>query len=129
MSTFQIQVCGVESRNLIVDDGGESLAVGSTWSFSSETGHFVCGYVIGESTEDPIYTAMTNYNNCDECLTEVTPPLSAGTEYEECLVCYSLSGNTVTSVSVPHPVWTNEQGQAVVQLGAVQLGGMNGLNS
>jgi hypothetical protein len=54
---------------------------------------------------------------------------SAGTEYEECVVCYELSGNTVTSVEPPHAVWTNNRGQSVIQMNSVQLGGMNGLNS
>ena len=52
-----------------------------------------------------------------------------GNGYEECVVCYDLSGNTVTSVEPPHAVWTNNQGIAVAQMNSVQLGGMNGLNS
>jgi hypothetical protein len=55
--------------------------------------------------------------------------IAIGTGYEECVVCYELSGNTVTSVEAPHAVWTNNQGFAVVQMNSVQLGGMNGLNS
>jgi hypothetical protein len=54
---------------------------------------------------------------------------SAGTKYEECVVCYELTGNTVTSVEAPHAVWTNDRGQSVIQMNSVQLGGMNGLNS
>lgn len=55
--------------------------------------------------------------------------ITAGTVYEECLVCYELTGNTVTSVQVPHAVWTNNQGIAVAQMNSVELGGMNGLNN
>jgi hypothetical protein len=55
--------------------------------------------------------------------------IEVGEGYEECVVCYELSGNTVTSVEAPHAVWTNNQGYAVVQVNSVQLGGMNGLNS
>jgi hypothetical protein len=55
--------------------------------------------------------------------------LLVGEGYEECVVCYELTGNTVTSVEVPHAVWTNNQGIAVAQMNSVQLGGMNGLNS
>lgn len=55
--------------------------------------------------------------------------IEVGPGYEECDVCYNLSGNTVTSVAVPHAVWTNNQGIAVEQMNSVQLGGMNGLNS
>ena len=54
---------------------------------------------------------------------------AVGEGYEECVVCYELTGNTVTSVEPPHAVWTNNQGFAVKQMNSVQLGGMNGLNS
>ena len=47
-----------------------------------------------------------------------------------CVICYDvLSGETATSVSPPHPVWTDSRGIAVTQLNAIALGGMNGLNS
>lgn len=128
MSTFQIQLCGDQPQYVIVDDGGESLSAGSFWSFSSETQIF-CGVVIGDSAGPASFTASTNYDTCYDCLTAITPTLSAGTNYEECLVCYELTGNTVTSVSVPHPTWTDNQGNPVIQLDAVQLGGMNGLNN
>jgi hypothetical protein len=55
--------------------------------------------------------------------------IAVGEGYEECVVCYELTGNTVTSVEPPHAVWTNNQGFAVKQMNSVQLGGMNGLNS
>jgi hypothetical protein len=53
-------------------------------------------------------------------------PLSAGTEYNVCVL--DCSGNTV-SITPPHPTWLNDQGKAVVLLDAIELGGMNGLNS
>ena len=53
-------------------------------------------------------------------------PLSAGTEYNVCVI--DCSGNTI-SITPPHPTWTNEQGHAVVLLDAIVLGGINGLNS
>jgi len=62
------------------------------------------------------------YSDCSECIA----PLSAGTEYNVCVI--DCSGNTV-SITPPHPTWTNEQGKAVVLLDAIVLGGMNGLNS
>ncbi len=55
--------------------------------------------------------------------------IQVGPGYEECNVCYNSTGNTVSSVSVPHAVWTNNQGIAVEQMNSVQLGGMNGLNN
>ena len=76
-------------------------------------------------------TGETNYHyfsgpslSCEDC--ENPPPISAGTEYNVCVI--DCSGNTV-SITPPHPTWTNEQGHAVVLLDAIALGGMNGLNS
>lgn len=50
---------------------------------------------------------------------------SANTEVIMCVVC---SGTTSTVIP-PHPIWTNNQNQTVIQLDAVTLGGMNGLNN
>lgn len=56
--------------------------------------------------------------------------LSSNTESTICVICCPCTtGETITIVSPPHPEWTNTQGQAVVQLNAVTLGGPNGLNS
>jgi hypothetical protein len=68
---------------------------------------------------------FSNYTSCEECLNG----FSAGTESAICNVCYDGSGYTTTTVTAPHPTWTNGQGQAVVQLNAVTLGGPNGLNN
>jgi hypothetical protein len=54
---------------------------------------------------------------------------SAGTEYVSCLICGDSSGATATPTNVPHPTWVRPDGNAVVLLDAVQLGGMFGLNS
>ena len=57
--------------------------------------------------------------------------ISAGTEYTVCVICEDCcgSGTTATTVNPPHPTWTRPDGNAVVLLDAVQLGGMFGLNS
>ena len=49
--------------------------------------------------------------------------LSANTDYNVCVTC---NGNAYT-VETQHPVWTNQYGQTVIQMNAVQLGGTNGL--
>ena len=74
-------------------------------------------------------TGETNYSyvsgpflDCEDC----NAPISAGTEYNVCVI--DCSGNTV-SIIPPHPTWTNGQGNAVVLLDAIVLGGMNGLNN
>jgi len=45
--------------------------------------------------------------------------------------CCDVSGTTIPSDSyVPHPVWTNNDGDiSIIQLNAVALGGFNGLNN
>ena len=54
-------------------------------------------------------------------------PRSANTET---LVCESCDGFTIPrEVVPPHPVWTDAQENAVVQMNAIALGGMFGLNA
>ena len=79
-------------------------------------------------------TGETNYSyvsgpflDCEVC--ENPPPISAGTEYTVCNICEGPSGYTSTLITPPHPTWTRPDGNAVVLLDAVQLGGMFGLNS
>ena len=63
------------------------------------------------------------FNSCSAC----TSPISAGTQSSICVVdC--VSGNTI-AISPPHPTYLNGFGKAVVELGMVELGGINGLNS
>jgi hypothetical protein len=59
-------------------------------------------------------------------LTGGTTNTNTGTiNYEDCINC---SGSTTTS-SLPHAIYSNGQGRAVVQADSVALGGPNGLNS
>jgi len=46
-------------------------------------------------------------------------------DYEDCVNC----DGSVTINPLPHPVYTDGQGVAIVQTTAVTLSGMNGLNS
>jgi hypothetical protein len=56
--------------------------------------------------------------------------ISANTEYEVCvIVCNATGGTDSVLVTPPHPVWTNNNGDGVVQLNAITLGGMYGLNA
>ena len=73
-----------------------------------------------------IFNNFSIENGCNECLNG----FSAGTESTICVVCCPCTtGETISSVSAPHPTWTNGQGQAVIQLNAITLGGPNGLNN
>ena len=59
-------------------------------------------------------------------------PLSANTETVICYTCFSDVNNCTAfyyTNTVPHPVYTNEFGKAVLQLDMVTLGGVNGLNN
>ena len=64
------------------------------------------------------------FDTCNECA-EPTIADNGGNDGDVCVI--DCSGNTVT-VTPPHPVYTNGQNQAIVQLNAVTLGG-NGLNA
>ena len=129
MSTFQILLCTNSPKYILGESGEETLLPGTTWGFSGASGEIICGTVVQASAGLPNFTATTEYDGCGSCLEATLVSVSAGTPYEECLVCYTASGYTVTSVAVPHPVWTGLYGQSITQLNAVQLGGMNGLNS
>ena len=73
-----------------------------------------------------IFNNFSIENGCNECLYG----FSSGTESTICVVCCPCTtGETISSVSAPHPTWTNGQGQAVIQLNAITLGGPNGLNN
>ena len=80
-----------------------------------------------------LITPVDTYFNCPTCrfFQPNGSTVSAGTEYTVCVICEDCcqSGTTVTVVRPPHPTWTRPNGDAVVLLNAVQLGGMFGLNS
>ena len=67
-------------------------------------------------------TSSIENNSCYDCRV-VYIPSSAGTIYYDCVIC----DTTAVTISVPHPVYSNQFGQDVVQLNAVQLGGTYGL--
>lgn len=124
MSTFVILICN-ENQYAYVDEGRETLSAGETWSFSGDGGQIICGTVISASTVTPNYSAVTNYDGCGECLSATTLYFTANTIYDECVIC----NDTSTTVDAPHPTWTDNYGNTVVQGNAVVLGGPNGLNS
>jgi hypothetical protein len=92
-----------------------------------------CYILLNNCPLEPNYTTITpvsTYYNCIQCAFDNTRfPRSGGTETFLCLEICTPSGTTVTSVSVPHPVWTDGYGTAVTQLGMVVIGGPDGLNS
>ena len=71
-----------------------------------------------------ITQSSDGYTTCYNCRVP-NIPTSAGTAYYECRICDGVA----TSINPPHPVYSNQYGQDVVQLNAVQLGGPFGLNN
>ena len=86
----------------------------------------------------------TSYGDCfgDPCGVVPTPTpnptptltltISVNEQYATDFIdCCDVSGTTIPSDSyVPHPVWTNNDGNiSITQLNAVTLGGFNGLNN
>jgi hypothetical protein len=61
-------------------------------------------------------------------MAEYTYPISATSANTEVIMC-ELCDGTVTPVTPPHPIWTDAQNKPVIQLNAITLGGVNGLNS
>ena len=127
MANFILEQCS-SLNTFIVDFGVVTPTTGETYSFSDGlTGETICGTVISGTASPTTYSAMTLYDNCHECIIDI--PRSANTEENICIEICGPSGNTVTSVPSPHPVWTDNYGTEVTQLNAITLGGQNGLNN
>jgi hypothetical protein len=73
-----------------------------------------------------VYSNFSLENGCNECLYG----FSSGTESTICEICCPCTTDeTVTEVVVPHPNYSNEQNQSIIQLNAITIGGFNGLNN
>ena len=128
MANFILEQCS--STTTFTVGFGESFTprLGEIYSFSDGlTGETICGSVRSITPSSTTYSAMTLYDNCHECIIDI--PRSANTEENICIEICDPSGNTVTSVPSPHPVWTDNYGTEVTQLNAITLGGQNGLNN
>jgi len=90
-------------------------------------GSYTCYYGLnGCATANYPELNGTFFTSCELC----TAPLSGGTESTICVICCPCTtGETITSVSPPHPSWTNGQNKTITLLDAIVLGGPNGLNS
>jgi hypothetical protein len=132
MSTFVFLLCNEGNQYAYVESGEETLLPGETWAFSSSTGQLLCGTVVQQSTaEFPNLSAATQYEGCGDCLSAITLYFTANTIENICLILCddpATGGTVATSVAAPHPTWTDNYGNVVVQGNAVLLGG-NGLNS
>ena len=128
MANYILEQCS-SLNTFIVGFGLVTPTTGETYSFSDGlTGETICGTVMSLTLPSlTTYSAMTLYDNCHECIIDI--PRSANTEENICIEICDPSGNTVTSVPSPHPVWTDGYGTPVTQLNAITLGGQNGLNN
>lgn len=124
MANVKFELCSQAGTYITVDDQSQPLTLGDVYSVT-DSGITVCAkYVIGPALPGPIYTIGSLYGSCEECY-QYTPS-SANTEYTLCT--YDCDGNPIV-LEFPHPVWTNNYGNAVTQLNAVTLGGPDGLNN
>ena len=80
---------------------------------------------MGGDITDSISLILGPYEECNVC-EGYNIPTSANTAYTLCTT--DCDGNPV-ELEFPHPVYTNNYGNAVTQLNAVQLGWPNGLNN
>jgi hypothetical protein len=128
MANFILEQCSSATQFTVGFGVSFTPMTGETYSFSDGlTGETICGTVISGTASPTTYSAMTLYDNCHECIIDI--PRSANTEENICIEICDPSGNTVTSVPSPHPVWTDNYGTEVTQLNAITLGGQNGLNN
>lgn len=133
MSNYLITNCS-DQVSYIVNPNANAMASGTTNYFtftgSTPSGCYYIANATGDQTVDFVLTISSNYSDCPSCILDNELPRSAGTESTVCVICYdTISGETITVVSPPHPVWTDSRGIEVTQLNAIALGGMNGLNS
>ena len=128
MANFILEQCSSSNQFTVGFGVSFTPILGEIYSFSDGlTGETICGTILTGTTGATTYSAMTLYDNCNECIIDI--PRSANTEENICLEICGPSGNTVTSVPSPHPVWTDNYGTEVTQLNAITLGGQNGLNN
>ena len=93
---------------------------------TGSTGCYVFdGWDPSDVPNESISLILGPYEECNVC-EGYNIPTSANTAYTLCTT--DCDGNPV-ELEFPHPVYTNNYGNAVTQLNAVQLGGPNGLNN
>jgi hypothetical protein len=124
MAIERFEVCFQPGVYIKVDTSTTSPSTGETYSVTL-SGETLCAtFVSGATGAGPIYNIGSLFESCIECNQYI--PLSANTAYTLCT--RNCDGDPVV-LEFPHPVYTNNYGNAVTQLNAVQLGGPNGLNN
>jgi hypothetical protein len=128
MANFILEQCSSSNQFTVGFGVSFTPITGQTYSFSNGlTGETICGTILTGTTGATTYSAITQYDNCNECIIDI--PRSANTEYTICEVCFDGTVVTVYNLTPPHPIYTDGYGTPVTQLNMVTLGGPNGLNS
>lgn len=87
---------------------------------------------ITPETSYPIFTPSSKYFNCTICQQNEYPNVarSANTETLICNYCCDCgaSGETITQIVPPHPIWSDGYNTPVTQMNMVLIGSGNGLN-
>ena len=124
MAVENFELCFQPGVYVKVDTAALTPNTGETYSITL-TGTTLCATFVGGAIgAGPIYTIGSLFDSCYDCNEFI--PLSANTAYTLCT--RNCDGDPI-ELEFPHPVWTNNNGNAVTQLNAVQLGGPNGLNN
>jgi Concanavalin A-like lectin/glucanases superfamily len=96
-------------------------------------GYYDGGYFNGQLNTIKLYKgALTAAEIAANYAALENQPLGVNPQYEYTAdILGSFSGGTLPAGTiVPHPVWTNNEGnRALIQLNAITLGGVNGLNN
>jgi hypothetical protein len=128
MANFRVEQCSSSNQFTVGFGVSFTPITGQTYSFSNGlTGETICGTIISGTTGSTTYSAITQYDNCNECIIDI--PRSANTAYDICEVCSDGTVITVYNLTPPHPIYTDGYGTPVTQLNMVTLGGPNGLNN
>jgi hypothetical protein len=128
MANFRVEQCSSSNQFTVGFGVSFTPITGQTYSFSNGlTGETICGTILTGTTGATTYSAITQYDNCNECIIDI--PRSANTAYDICEVCSDETVITVYNLTPPHPVYTDGYGTPVTQLNMVVIGGPNGLNS
>ena len=85
---------------------------------------FLGGYTGGTPGQETLNTSTGPFGDCELCLGNT--PIGVNSEYTLCTT--DCDGNQI-ELNLPHPVYTTNYGQPVIQLNAVELGGIDGLNN
>lgn len=122
MADSNMVLCSNPEIEVTVDFGGITPSTGDVYSIQDEVGNILCATVTDtEPVNPPSYTVLLPYDTCEACT-----PKAVNSEYTLCVK--DCDGNLV-ELTLPHPTWTDNYGNAVVQLNAVALGGPDGLNN